>query len=255
MQENIIIHLVKGRVQEDVLLSFSEDDSFSDYRFHSCPFESILKKGDEELFVRIPLVAGAKDIEDSSSIRCTLSEIGIQVSTGPIVDFRLREFLLDQPEVDSVPLLYPCHFENTETIWPRDKIKKPNAIKLVPETQKWLWPNDFYVVVRRISSKEEKHRIVASLVNPALFHYSQIIFENHLNVFHVRKSGLDEHMAYGLAFFLNSFFVDECFRSFNGHTQVNATDLRALKYPSREELMRLGKWAKRTPRFNARIYR
>jgi len=30
---------------------------------------------------------------------------------------------------------------------------------------------------------------------------------------------------------------------FNGHTQVNATDLRFIKYPSREALIATGKWA------------
>ncbi len=37
--------------------------------------------------------------------------------------------------------------------------------------------------------------------------------------------------------------VDEEFRRFNGHTQVNATDLRRMKYPSRKALAGLGEWA------------
>lgn len=37
--------------------------------------------------------------------------------------------------------------------------------------------------------------------------------------------------------------VDENFRRFNGHTQVNATDLRLMKYPSLEALIALGEWA------------
>ena len=38
--------------------------------------------------------------------------------------------------------------------------------------------------------------------------------------------------------------VDEQFRRFSGHTQVNATDLRLMKYPSRDILTRLGIWAR-----------
>ena len=30
------------------------------------------------------------------------------------------------------------------------------------------------------------------------------------------------------------------FRQFNGHTQVNATDLRSLRYPSEDQLVKLG---------------
>src|SRR5207249_1276079 len=44
----------------------------------------------------------------------------------------------------------------------------------------------------------------------------------------------------GLAVFLNSTLIDSYFRQFNGHTQVNATDLRSLKYPSRAQLEHLG---------------
>jgi adenine-specific DNA-methyltransferase len=47
-----------------------------------------------------------------------------------------------------------------------------------------------------------------------------------------------------LAAFLNTTAVDDNFRRFNGHTQVNATDLRMMKYPSRPALIALGKWAR-----------
>jgi len=72
--------------------------------------------------------------------------------------------------------------------------------------------------------------------------YNMLGFENHLNVFHEEKKGLPESLAYGLAGYLNSASVDERFRLFNGHTQVNATDLMTLKYPSRNALISLGEW-------------
>jgi adenine-specific DNA-methyltransferase len=34
--------------------------------------------------------------------------------------------------------------------------------------------------------------------------------------------------------------VDQYFRRFSGHTQVNATDLRALAYPDRKTLQAMG---------------
>lgn len=68
-------------------------------------------------------------------------------------------------------------------------------------------------------------------------------FENHLNIFHDSKRGLSESLARGLAVYLNSTPVDEYFRRFNGNTQVNATDLKLMKYPSRDALIQLGEWA------------
>jgi adenine-specific DNA-methyltransferase len=100
-------------------------------------------------------------------------------------------------------------------------------------------------VVRRFSSKEEKRRVVASVVDPAAFGDQPVLgFENHMNLFHENKRGLPESLARGLAVFLNTTAVDESFRRYNGHTQVNATDLKLMKYPSRETLIELGEWAK-----------
>jgi hypothetical protein len=150
------------------------------------------------------------------------------------------------PGPDTVPLLYPAHFNGGRVNWPLAGHKKPNAISRNADTEKWLYPNGFYCVVRRFSSKEEKRRIVAGVAEPANFlPYSVLGFENHLNLFHMGKKGLPETLARGLAVFLNSSAVDENFRRFNGHTQVNATDLKLMKYPSHLALTALGDWAKR----------
>lgn len=244
LQENVIIHLKKNVPQQDVILSFSNDDNFLDYNACTFPFESILNPGDSELFIRIPSVSNLHSSSHSTIIKYSLVELGVDVSTGPVVDFRLKEFLRDDPEGDCVPLLYPSHFENMGILWPKMNGKKPNAISACSETEKLLWPSGFYVVVRRVSSKEEKRRVIASILDPNLLNFSKFAFENHLNVFHCKKHGLEEFLAYGMAIFLNSSYVDQCFRSFNGHTQVNATDLRSLKYPDKETLIELGKWAK-----------
>jgi hypothetical protein len=101
-------------------------------------------------------------------------------------------------------------------------------------------------VVRRFSSKEERRRIVANVVDPAAFDGATMLgIENHLNFFHENKCGLPEALARGLAAFLNASAVDEHFRRFSGHTQVNATDLKLMKYPSRQALIELGQWAMR----------
>jgi adenine-specific DNA-methyltransferase len=52
---------------------------------------------------------------------------------------------------------------------------------------------------------------------------------------------LERSLAVGLYAFLNSTFVDQYFRRFSGHTQVNATDLRSFAYPDRETLQRIGR--------------
>jgi adenine-specific DNA-methyltransferase len=105
-----------------------------------------------------------------------------------------------------------------------------------------LLPNEHYVVVKRFSAKEEPRRVMAARCIPEVFgDASDIAFENHLNVFHKDGQGLDSEVAAGLAAYLNSDLVDEFVRQFNGHTQINATDLRKLRYPSTTQLRELGK--------------
>jgi adenine-specific DNA-methyltransferase len=124
--------------------------------------------------------------------------------------------------------------------WPKPASKKPNAIVQCDETRHLLVPNECYVLVKRFSSKEEARRVVAIVYDPQCFTTDQVGFENHLNYFHRNGRGLDYDLARGLAAFLNSTLVDEYFRQFNGHTQVNATDLRNLRYPTQKQLRALG---------------
>ena len=102
-------------------------------------------------------------------------------------------------------------------------------------------PNGFYVLTKRFSSKEERRRVVAFVIDPSELPAPFYGFENHLNVFHIAKHGMDRETARGLALFLNSTVVDSHFRIFSGHTQVNATDLRQMRYPGHAQLLELGR--------------
>ncbi len=244
LQENIIIRLERGGRQGAVTVSTSTDDSFSDLVTHEHSFERIVFPDDPERFIHVPTSPEHHGIDLLPAMRYMLGELGINISTGPVVDFRLKAQLRDMPGPGTVPLLYPTHFSRNGTTWPIQGMKKPNAIERIADTEKWLYPNGFYCVVRRFSSKEEKRRIVASVVEPATFGDAPMLgIENHLNVFHANKHGLPEPLARGLAVFLNSTVVDEYFRRFSGHTQVNAADLKLIKYPNRDILGKLGLWA------------
>ena len=252
LQENIIIHAVKGGENSNVKITTSAGGDFEtdlkgveffsqDMTQRIVSQENIIKKNDPNLFIRI----ASNDLDQRIVDRMdhflsNLVDLGIEVSTGPVVDFRLKADLLNSPDKDSVPLLYPAHFKGNSLEWPKS-MKKPNAIRISKESRKWLWKNEgYFIVTRRLTSKEERKRIVASIYSsnlPGDF----IGFENHLNVFHSNQLGMPKWLALGLALYLNSSLVDRYFRQFNGHTQVNATDLRSLRYPDKSTLERIGK--------------
>ncbi len=243
LQENIVIRLERGGQQGSVTISTSTDDTFVDYSEQMHPFENIVFPDDPERFIHVPTGDGSELLK-LAAFRYRLDELGVSVSTGPVVDFRMKADLFSDPVPGTVPLLYSGHFAGDRLEWPKRGFKKPNAIRHTRDTAKWLFPSGFYTVVRRFSSKEERRRIVANVVDPAELRASMIGFENHLNVFHSGRQPLPEGIARGIAVYLNATLVDQYFRRFNGHTQVNATDLRAMRYPNRESLNALGAWAK-----------
>lgn len=180
-------------------------------------------------------------------LHTSLAELGLMVSTGPVVDFRLKDSLRQQSEEGTVPLLYPCHFNGGTVHWPRLDARKPNAILDTVETRRWLVKSGIYLLTKRFTAKEERRRLVACLLDPSQIngHAQWLGIENHLNYFHASRHGLDKDLALGLFVFLNSTVVDQYFRRFSGHTQVNATDLRKLPYPNRKTLSALGAEMKR----------
>jgi len=110
LQENLILRLERGGAQGPVAISTSTDDRFADTLEHLHPFERIVLPGDPERFIHIPTSPEAPAHEVLPGLDHTLAALRLEVSTGPVVDFRLREWLRDQPGPDTVPLLYPCHF-------------------------------------------------------------------------------------------------------------------------------------------------
>lgn len=245
LQENVIFHAIKSKHHDKVSIS-SSDNPYDD--FHTLielKHNDVVNQSDPNKIVHlITDINSKKVIEKINNLNCSLYDLDIEVSTGRVVDFRVRDFLFTEPKKDAVPLIYPLNFEDGIIRWPKES-RKATAIRDNNETSDLLLDAGFYVLCRRFSSKEEKRRIVAALFNPNEINYKKIGFENHLNVFHSKSNGLEEPIAKGLTIFLNSSIIDLYFRIFNGHTQVNASDIRMLRFPSKKQLMKLGEYFKK----------
>lgn len=250
LQETVITHSVKAESTDDVRLTVSHQPG-SVVMSRVVPADAVVHANDRAAFIRLPVDEDAEAVREwMSRLDHTLSDLGITVSTGPVVDFRARERLREDFEPGLVPLFYPTHMAEGAITWPKPGGRKPNAF--VPSgAGKLLNPDGHYTIVKRFSAKEEPRRVVASYYDGSLGQPSgedgppTIALENHLNYFHQKRQPLPEWLARGLTMFLNSTVVDAYFREFNGHTQVNAGDLRSLRYPSAEQLRILGKaWSR-----------
>jgi adenine-specific DNA-methyltransferase len=243
LQENVILRAVKGAKQSShVLISQSRSPEDPNVMEHAVRFDQVLKSNDPHMFLHLVADENGHAVAHAiESLPCTLSDLGVTVSTGRVVDFRAKRWLRKEPSSGTVPLIYPMHFSEGEVLWPRPNGRKANAIVLDQDTATLMVPVGPYALVRRFSSKEERRRVVAALYDPSPTPSAVVGFENHVNYFHCDGKPLERLLAKGLVAFLNSTLVDLYFRQFNGHTQVNAQDLRALRYPDRNALVTLGR--------------
>jgi adenine-specific DNA-methyltransferase len=242
LQENIIYHAVQElQKPKSVTISASEGLEFEKARFMSVPYNRVVHPNDRDMFIHLDIDGtNNSPVERMRCFGSSLDRLGLSVSTGRVVDFRAREHLKQSPQQDTAPLIYPCHFSNGFIKWPVESGKKANAIASSAETSGLLVEAGFYVLTKRFSSKEQKRRVMAAIYDPARIDAPLVGFENHLNYFHKHGKGLPADLAKGLALYLNSTVADQYFRLFSGHTQVNATDLRKMPYPTHEQLLRLG---------------
>jgi adenine-specific DNA-methyltransferase len=243
LQENVIFRAVRTtHMPNNVVVSSSVDPGGSNSLIRTVSHNDLVRPADPHAFIHIvPDGEGDQIREKIVSLDATLAEIGVSVSTGRVVDFRAKAFLRPHPGPDTVPLIYPCHLRGGLVEWPNGNTRKPEALAVGPRTEELLVPAGYYVLVKRFTAKEERRRVVAAVYEPTRVPAERVAFENHLNYYHARGAGLHPTLARGLATFLNSTLVDAYFRQFSGHTQVNATDLRSLKYPRRELLIALGR--------------
>ena len=174
----------------------------------------------------------------------SLRSFGLDISTGPVVAFRAKEFIDKEGKVPEshVPLLWMNHVHPMQATWPLNG-HKPEYVER-SGTEALLLPNRNYVLMRRFSAKEEARRLTATPYIATDFATPEVGFENHLNYIHRPGGTLAEDEAWGLAALYNSRLLDTWFRAVNGNTQVSATELRAMRLPAHRTIIALGQGVK-----------
>lgn len=237
LQENIIIHLVRRKQSAFVEISHSHGISLKNFEKYSVSFDKVILDNDKNKIIHIPL---SSDLLDIFKFKYSFKDLGIDISTGPIVDFRSVDNLSEIYGENCIPLVYTNHLKDFTLNWVANFPKKKSFLK-IDNTFKNSFKDGYYVAIRRFSSKEQDRRIHSYLVDTSKTGYLEgVTFENHLNVIHCKKSSLDFFLAKGLVIYLSSTLVDQYIRQFSGSTQINVSDLKYIPYPSRELLIKLG---------------
>lgn len=241
LQENVIFHGVRGASPAPIRVTTSNgpgDQGLTERMVD--PSEMVLPDDGQSVMRLVADDNGARITRGILGLTHYVSDLGVSISTGRVVGFRARDRLHMEAEPGDAPMILTRHCRGGFVEWPKGSRGIPNGLSVSGPNDDLVLPSGWYVLVNRFSAKEDRRRVMASLFDPRRLDADCVAFDNKLNVFHRQNAGLPEALAKGLAAFLNSSVVDAYFRQVSGHTQINAGDLRGLKFPDAGALARLG---------------
>ncbi len=249
LQENMILRarrMDNWTNNSETLVEVSKSAGIRDLQWprnRLVPLTAVLDVNSTDRLLRIPLAD-----EDDEIVRIVrswpgcLHNYGLEISTGPVVPFRAIPLICRQGNVPQThaPLLWMQNVTAMRVDWPVTAKNKSQYIVANEESRTLLVKNRNYVLLRRFSAKEASHRLIAAPLLSGAIDAPCIGLENHLNYVHRPGGELSAEEAYGLAILFNSVLFDRYFRTFNGNTQVSATELRAMPLPPLNSIKLLG---------------
>jgi adenine-specific DNA-methyltransferase len=245
LQENILIKATKSTSsREEIKISSSKSKLFDSFHEITVERSDVVFRKNGDVFIRIPSswrdVATLRLIDTWPKI---LKDLGLEISTGPVVVFRTRKNVGYQlgKITQWAPLIWMHNFNNMRIRWPSNKKKKPHSIYVNDKTKPLLLPVKNYVLIGRFSFKEQRKRLNVAVLLKEDFLSDLVGIENHVNYIHKLDGELTKEEALGIATLLNTKLIDNYFRSLNGNTQVNAVDIRSLPFPNMGQIREIGK--------------
>jgi adenine-specific DNA-methyltransferase len=247
LQENIIISARRKRSNGDrprLELSFSRGlRDLPRRQTREFLLDELLNLSSYQKILHLPSSeAEAKVVALFKSWQGNLNSYNIQISTGPVVAFRAKRFINDQPKPVSsfAPLFWLHNASKMQLMWPLNKSGKGEYIQVCDRSIPLLVPNKNYIFLRRFSSKDDASRLIATPYFADAVDADLIGIENHLNYIYRPNGHLDRNEILGLAALLNSNLFDTYFRTFNGNVNVSATELREMPLPAFETIKQIG---------------
>ncbi|MCI5221819.1 MAG: hypothetical protein D3924_03895, partial [Candidatus Electrothrix sp. AR4] len=254
LQENVIFKFVRKKQRADVeICSSDSSEDLTESEVSRYPSSLIIDGNNQHNIIRVPEDAAdghvLKIVEEWPS---TFEKNQYYISTGPVVEFRAREFIAEKAQSNSIPLLRMHNVKAFRIQWTGTHRKDAHFL-LQEGHEKYTSSNKVYVLLKRFSSKEEKRRLVAGINDPDQFKEQLIGLENHVNYIGIKNEDMSISEAFGLAALFNSTFMDRYFRSISGNTQVNATEIRLLKLPKRKQIIQTGETVRKSRPLNQLI--
>lgn len=254
LQENIICKFVKSANCEAIEVRASDcDSSLTSATIQNYPVELIVDPSNDQRLIRIPESnTEAILLKQAEQLESTFTDSGYFISTGPVVEHRTRNFIVSaDDQSNTVPLYRPHNVTPYAALWTGEN-KKDVRFELQEHHEKHTLNNKNYVLLKRFSSKDEKRRLLSGVYLANYFDDLEFIgFGNKVNYIGVKSGELTKKEAYGLSAIFNGSFFDRYFRCISGNTQVNATEIRVMRFPTRDQVKDIGEEVLKLKAFDA----
>lgn len=245
LQETLILvaSLKNDKKKKHITISFSEGigDLFSPVVKEHL-MDEVVDCDSKEKIIHLPVNSHEEEVVKLfKSWTGSLNMYNIQISTGPVVAFRSKDFIIESQQDGAVPLYWLHNVVKMLADHPINKKDKGQYILVNNDSYSMLLPNKNYIFLRRFSSKDDTSRLVAAPYFGNMSEYSLIGVENKLNYIYRPKGHLDRFEVMGLCGLLNSELFDLYFRTFNGNVNVSATELRQMPLPDLHIIKEIGR--------------
>lgn len=227
LQETVIIKLVRSDGQVAVNLSWSQSDQdLGAVEQAIVPLDRVIDPSDEDVAIHIPDGPEQAAAEPFWSSKEVLIPQGFDVSTGPVVDFRVDPPLQNRYQEHAIPVLGSELFADAEQrLSGRKRFALENSL-----SKKQIFEPGVYVAIKRISPSEQRPRLRVVVVQALGGIFTNgVAFENHVNVIHRGGKGMAMRDALVLQSDLARADTEEQFAEISGSTQVNVRDLLRLR--------------------------
>ncbi|CAM5517202.1 HsdM family class I SAM-dependent methyltransferase [Eoetvoesiella caeni] len=168
-----------------------------------------------------------------------LSDIGYEVSTGPLVWNRHKAQLRTTIKGKNVyPLVWAESIASAKFAFSAQRKNHAPAIEVL-DNQPHLLSKASCVLVQRTTSKEQSRRLVCAVLPTAfLARHGAAVIENHVNAVYPTVAN-PEITPETIAALFNSIPADAAFRCISGSVAVSAYELKALPLPTLQQMRQL----------------
>ncbi|MGI6524663.1 MAG: hypothetical protein ACOX2O_05140 [Bdellovibrionota bacterium] len=212
-----------------------DSNSFTETNEFKVPY-NIIVSGEDKYVYLVTNRDELKVLEKLSVFDNTLPDLGLKMKTGLTVNYRNKDYLVDDYEENSVPLFYPQHIKNGKVEFPIGREEE----FILKKRPRLLQNNSNYLFVKRFTSKEEPRRLQSAVYLARKYpELDTISTQNKLN-FITGLKDLSECVVFGLYVIFNSTLYDQYYRILNGSTQVNSTEINSMPVPSMESIENMG---------------